>query len=100
MWQSLCRLASKAGWEVAHRGFLAYYLLKDPDVPASEKGSIAAAIAYLISPLDAVPDFLVGVGFVDDLAVLVALIVGLERFVTPEIRQQAEEAASAVFSTK
>jgi len=31
---------------------------------------VAAALLYFIAPLDAIPDWLVGVGFVDDLAVL------------------------------
>ncbi|WXL27785.1 DUF1232 domain-containing protein [Ectopseudomonas mendocina] len=32
--------------------------------------SVIAALLYFVSPLDAVPDWLLGVGFVDDLAVL------------------------------
>lgn len=32
--------------------------------------TVVAALLYFIAPLDAVPDWLVGVGFVDDLAVL------------------------------
>ena len=31
---------------------------------------VVAALLYFIAPLDAIPDWLVGVGFVDDLAVL------------------------------
>ncbi|MGG2397553.1 YkvA family protein [Pseudomonas sp. SH1-B] len=31
---------------------------------------VVAALLYFITPLDAIPDWLVGVGFVDDLAVL------------------------------
>ncbi|MGE8501385.1 MAG: YkvA family protein [Pseudomonas sp.] len=31
---------------------------------------VVAALLYFLSPLDAIPDWLVGVGFVDDLAVL------------------------------
>lgn len=31
---------------------------------------IVAALLYFIAPLDAIPDWLVGVGFIDDLAVL------------------------------
>lgn len=32
--------------------------------------SVVAALLYFVTPLDAVPDWLLGVGFVDDLAVL------------------------------
>ncbi|UVE16562.1 YkvA family protein [Pseudomonas sp. LS44] len=36
--------------------------------------SVVAALAYFLSPLDAIPDFLLGVGFVDDFAVLAWLM--------------------------
>ncbi|WP_425445889.1 YkvA family protein [Dethiothermospora halolimnae] len=42
----------------------------DKGVPAKEKAKLAAAIAYFISPLDLMPEVLVGpVGFLDDIAV-------------------------------
>lgn len=53
-----------------------YMLVKltgDPDVPKANKGQIFAALAYFISPLDLVPDFIGGLGWLDDL--YVALIV-------------------------
>lgn len=41
----------------------------DPAVPASEKVKLAAAIAYFVSPLDLIPEAIVGpVGYVDDIA--------------------------------
>src|SRR5262245_25555997 len=52
-------------------------LLKDPRVPASPKLIFAAILAYLILPTDLVPDFLVGVGQLDDLAVILG---GLKLF--------------------
>jgi uncharacterized membrane protein YkvA (DUF1232 family) len=52
---------------------LAHLLCKlavDPDVPAREKAKLAAAIAYIISPVDLIPEAIVGrVGYVDDVAV-------------------------------
>lgn len=53
-----------------------YMLVKlatDPEVPKANKTQIVAALAYFISPLDVVPDFLGGLGWLDDL--YVALIV-------------------------
>lgn len=41
----------------------------DPDVPAEGKVKLAAAIAYFVSPLDLIPEAIVGpVGYVDDIA--------------------------------
>jgi len=41
----------------------------DKEVPAKEKAKLAAAIAYFISPIDLVPEAILGpVGYVDDIA--------------------------------
>jgi uncharacterized membrane protein YkvA (DUF1232 family) len=32
--------------------------------------SIAAAVVYFVAPLDAIPDFLLGLGYIDDVAVI------------------------------
>lgn len=53
--------------------YLLVKLARDPDVPASNKRQIILALAYFLSPLDVVPDFLPGLGWLDDL--YVALIV-------------------------
>lgn len=40
------------------------------DVSASTLVSVVAAILYFVVPLDAIPDFIVGWGFLDDVAVI------------------------------
>jgi len=47
-------------------------LLADPRVPRKSKLILGATIVYLVSPIDVVPDFLPGVGQLDD--VIVALL--------------------------
>lgn len=42
-------------------------LARDPRVPWHSKALAAATAAYLISPIDLVPDFIPGVGQLDDL---------------------------------
>ncbi len=50
-----------------------YFCAIDKAVPAKVKVSIIAALAYLVLPADVIPDFLVGLGFTDDVAVLTAV---------------------------
>lgn len=46
-------------------------LMRDPKIPFWAKATIPAiAAAYVISPVDLVPDFLVGVGQLDDIGVM------------------------------
>lgn len=40
------------------------------EIPVKTVILITAALIYLVSPLDAIPDFLIGIGFVDDGAVI------------------------------
>jgi uncharacterized membrane protein YkvA (DUF1232 family) len=44
-------------------------LLKDPRVPARQKAFLVVVGAYLISPIDVVPDFIPGIGVLDDLVI-------------------------------
>ena len=53
---------------------LLYRLFKDARVPTAEKAMLIGAIAYIISPIDLIPDFIPFIGEVDDLY-LTALIV-------------------------
>ncbi|HLO48535.1 MAG TPA: DUF1232 domain-containing protein [Kamptonema sp.] len=71
-WERLGGLALKAGKKVVENALTLFYVAQDPKVPAKEKLMIGGALAYLILPLDAVPDFLPAVGFGDDLAALTA----------------------------
>ena len=46
-------------------------LMRDPKIPFWAKAAIPAiAAAYVISPIDLSPDFLVGVGQIDDIGVI------------------------------
>jgi len=51
---------------------LMYRLVKDPRVSTTDKAILGAAIAYLFSPLDLIPDFIPFLGQVDD-AYIVAI---------------------------
>jgi len=52
-------------------------LIKDPRVSLGSKLVVAAVLAYVIAPVDILPDFLVGFGQLDDLAVI---LIGLKYF--------------------
>lgn len=54
-----------------------YALLRDPATPLWVKGAAGAALAYLILPTDAVSDFVPGLGYGDDLAVLTGAVAAI-----------------------
>ena len=70
-------------------------LLKDPRVPASPKLIVAAILAYVILPTDLFPDFLIGVGQLDDLAVILGGLRFFLRLCPPEVVREHLETISA-----
>lgn len=54
-----------------------YALLRDPATPVWVKGAAGAALVYLIVPTDAVSDFIPGLGYGDDLAVLTGAVAAI-----------------------
>lgn len=49
---------------------LTWRLIRDPRVPLWSKAIPFLGIAYVLSPLDIVPDFLIGLGQLDDLGII------------------------------
>jgi uncharacterized membrane protein YkvA (DUF1232 family) len=70
----------------------AYYCALDMQTPARVRGILLAALAYFILPTDFIPDFIVGFGFTDDVAVLTAALSALRSHITPAHRAAAREA--------
>ena len=67
-----------------------YYCLKDPETPGWPKVLFFGALAYFVSPIDIIPDFLVaGIGSVDDVLLLVITLSTVSRYVKPKHIEQA-----------
>ena len=54
-----------------------------PKSPTRVRAILFAALAYFVLPLDTIPDFLVGFGFTDDMAVLGAVIASIRGNIKP-----------------
>ena len=93
----LAGFARLAGRQVVEKALILYHTLQRPETPAAAKATIVGALAYFILPVDAIADFLPGVGFTDDLGVIAAALVTISGYVTDEIRQTAARQAAAWF---
>lgn len=60
------KLASDAVYLLPNLIKLLGRLVKDPRVPRRSKVVIGAALAYLVSPVDLIPEFVPVIGFADD----------------------------------
>lgn len=70
----------------------AYFCALDPNTPGRVRGILLAALAYFVLPLDMVPDFLLGFGFTDDVAVLSAAMAAIRGHMRPAHLISAREA--------
>lgn len=78
-------------------------LLRDRRVPVRRKVFIAAVFGYVVSPVDLIPDFVIGIGRLDDL-VLVSLAIdhlmsGAEEAIVIEHWDGTEDGLDLVRST-
>ncbi len=69
-----------------------YYCALDGRTPARVRAVLLGALVYFIMPFDAVPDFLVGLGFTDDVSVLATAIYMVRQHITAEHRAAAQTA--------
>jgi len=74
----------------------AWFCATDSEVPLRVRGTLIAALAYFIMPLDFIPDILAFVGMTDDIAVLSLAISTLGANITEKHREQAREALADV----
>lgn len=70
----------------------AYYCAFDSNTPLKVKGILLAALAYFILPFDLVPDFILGLGFTDDMAVLFTAVNLIRTHLTQAHRDKARDA--------
>jgi len=65
---------------------LLYKLARDPRVPPGQKAQLAGAVAYFLSPVDLLPELLLGpVGLVDDIAVAALVLHRVVNHTDPEL---------------
>jgi uncharacterized membrane protein YkvA (DUF1232 family) len=89
-WGKFARLAAQIPF--AEDLLTAYYCAFDRETPTHVRVALIGALAYFISPLDILPDFLPIIGLTDDAAVLAGAIKLVWDNIKPAHREAAREA--------
>lgn len=89
-WKKLLKVAGQIPF--AEELAAAYFCAVDPKTPGRVKGLLFAALAYFVTPVDVIPDFVAGLGFTDDAAVLAAVIALVSKNIKPEHHARARAA--------
>src|SRR5699024_4486442 len=97
-WHKLRRYARRAGYEVLEKALWLYYAAEKPDTPAWARTTAYGALGYFILPLDAVPDWIAGAGFTDDLGALTLAVATLVNYIDDDVRRHATRQLERWFS--
>ena len=89
-WRKLRRVAAYIPF--AEDAITAYYCTLDRQTPVRVRAALLAALAYFVLPTDVIPDFLPGLGYTDDAAVLAAALQLVASHILPEHRAAARRA--------
>lgn len=71
--------------------------LKSKDTPAFAKVLAGLAVAYALSPIDLIPDFIPVLGYLDDIIILPFLIALTIKFIPREVMEQFREEAKGMW---
>ena len=75
-----------------------WYAARDPRVPWYAKAVAAFAVAYALSPIDLIPDFVPILGYADDLVILPLAIMLAVKLIPTALMEEFRERASALSS--
>ena len=89
-WHKLRRVAGRIPF--AQDAAAAYFCAVDPATSPKVRAILFAALAYFVLPFDVIPDFLAGIGFTDDAAVLAMALSVVAGAIKDEHRAKARAA--------
>lgn len=91
LWETLKRIAIAAGRDVIEKALTLYFAAQRPETPLWAKTVIYSTLAYVILPMDAIPDMTPLAGFTDDLGTLAAALGAVAMSITPEVKEAARQ---------
>ena len=100
LWDKVRDNVSSIGMSLIYKAFQLYYVAQSDACPMKVKAGIIAALGYLISPIDLIPDLMPVVGYSDDAAAIAFALAAAQAYVTLEIKRQAKDRMREIFGEK
>ncbi len=88
-WTKMSRVFKRAGYELLEKALWLHYAARRPETPGWAKATAYGALAYFILPFDAIPDWLFGYGFTDDLSALTLAVATISQYIDAGVRRRA-----------
>jgi uncharacterized membrane protein YkvA (DUF1232 family) len=96
-WSKISKVFKKAGKGIIEKILLLYVMEMDPNIPKNVKLVILSGLTYFILPFDAIPDFLAGIGYSDDLSVALGILYLFSTHITKEHKEKAANLTKKLF---
>lgn len=87
--EKISKIAKRAGSKLVYAALILYYTLQSESVSLKDKTMILAALGYLISPLDVMPDAIPIAGLSDDLGVLLYVLRKVWTDIPEDVKEKA-----------
>lgn len=97
LWRKLAGNAKRAGRAAVEKALQLHYAAQRPGTPTWARRTAYGALAYFVLPLDSVPDWLLAVGYTDDLAALALAVSTLSAYIDDDVRARARARLAAWF---
>ena len=97
LFQFIYQRLHKLGIKLIYSILLMYYAYQSEYTPPWARRIITGAIAYLLLPIDGVPDLTPFIGFTDDLGVISFGLVSIACYINTDVRDNAKLKLSSFF---
>lgn len=74
-----------------------FIAMKDKDTPVIAKVFAGLAVAYALSPIDLIPDFIPVLGYLDDVLILPALVALTIKYIPKDVWERSRKAAEGMW---
>lgn len=82
--------------ELAAQTYALYLAYRHPRTPWYAKVFAALVVGYVFSPIDPIPDFIPGVGLLDEMVVVPIGVLIARKMIPPDVLEECREKASGV----
>ncbi|MBO6179682.1 MAG: DUF1232 domain-containing protein [Selenomonadaceae bacterium] len=89
LWKKIKENVKSIGVTLIYKALQLFYVAQSPNCPMKVKAGIYAALGYLISPIDLIPDFTPIAGYADDATAIGFALLLAQMYITDEIKEKA-----------